>query len=144
MSSENVVSKEIIREPQKFIHLFNTTWIQWMSSLQKQLPELHDEFNTILNKLYAARDHDPNYLMYSFQQYTAPYIQLIKQRDATYFEILCDISQRQGIPPNFKSHFAFLSDKQQDQIWVTLDTLVRFVCQVYPAYKNEVERVMRC
>jgi hypothetical protein len=142
--SESIVSKEVMRDPQNFIHLFNTTWIQWMTSLQKQLPELHDEFDTILNKLYAARENDCNYLMFAFQQYTAPYIQLIKQRDTAYFDILCDISQRQGIPPGFKAQFQHLTTKQQDQIWVTLDTLVRFVCKVYPAYKEEVERVMRC
>lgn len=121
---------------EKSIFLFNECWKQWVISLQKQVPELHDDFEDITNGIYTLSNNDPDSPMYYFQSYTANYLDLLLKRDIKFFDELSKISNQRGIPSKFTQFFEKMSTKQQDTIWVTLTSLTIWVSNVYPEYKQ--------
>lgn len=120
--------------PKQSIDLFNVCWQQWITSLQSQIPALHDEFDGILNAIYSATQNDADSPMYYFQSYTANLLDFLVKRDTAFFGELATLSDRRGIPENFTDHFNKLTTKQQDTIWITLESLTTWVANVYPEY----------
>lgn len=125
--------------PEQSINLFNVCWQQWISSLQSQLPELHDGFENILNALSVAAQNDIDSPMFYFQSFTANLLDMLFQRDPLFFEELATLSERKGIPDNFSYYFEKMTPKAQDTVWVTLDSLTIWVSNVYPDYAKLVK-----
>lgn len=125
-------------EPRQKVEMFNAAYKAWMMSLQKQLPEMHQEFDDILDRLYVADAHDVGYPMNVFQWYTGPYVSLMQASDAAFFDHIGKDSAGKSMPVQFKDAFlSQLSELDRTRAWATLRYLMQLTAQVYPTYRLE-------
>lgn len=126
-------TSEIKDQPATTLMCFNQAYKAWMSSLQRQLPDLHEDFELILDRLYVADANNPAYPMHVFQWYTGPYVVLMRARDAQFFDHIARESKGKSMPIAFKSHFSKLDASSQQRAWATLHYLMQLTTQVYSA-----------
>lgn len=136
MSTEEAASRQnatfaILSEPGNSIDAFNAGYKAWMTSLQKQMPQLHSDFDQILDRLYVADAREPNYPMHVFQWYTGPYIQIMLAKDARFFDEIARDSKGKSMPIAFKDAFVQLDAQSQMRAWKTLEFLMRLTANVY-------------
>lgn len=122
---------ETVDEPYAKVDEFNVAYKMWMTSLQKQMPELHDDFSMILDRLHVADARDQSYPMHIFQWYTGPYTEMILKNDPAFFDAIARDSKGKSMPIAFKDHFLRLSGVQQIRAWKTLEYLMRLTAKVY-------------
>lgn len=118
-------------EPYMQIHCFNVCYKGWIESLSKQMPELREQLEQMLDMIFAADQHGYQYPMYIFQWYTGPYIKLIIAEDISFFDMIAQDSKGRSMPVAFTTHFTKLDKDLQKRAWNTLKFLMKKTAEVY-------------